>query len=218
MSIQRSEPPRQRYHAHTNAQNVDVRGLEEALHRRVRGEGRFDAGSRATDATDASNFRQVPIGVCVPRDVDDMVAIVETCRDFEAPLTNRGGGTSLSGETTNVAVIMDSSKYVRRIVELNPDERYAWCEPGVINDALRDAAAEHGLNFGPDPSTHNRCTIGGNIGNNSCGTHSVTTGRTSDNVLALDVVLYDGTRMTVGPTSDEDYERIVRAGGRPAEI
>jgi len=180
---------------------------------------RFDAGSRAAYSTDASNFRQIPIGVVVPLDVDDMTATVAVCCEHGAPITNRGGGTSLSGETTNVAVIVDSSKYVHRIEELDPDDGYAWCEPGVINDALREAAAPHGLTFGPDPSTHDRCTIGGNVGNNSCGVHSVMAGRTSDNTLALEILTYDGVRMTVESSYAEDeIERVVAGGGRRGQI
>ncbi len=207
------------YHAHPNAEGVDVGALEQTLRDKVRGEVRFDKGSLGAYATDSSNFRQVPLGVVVPRDVDDVVAAVRACHVHGAPITNRGGGTSLSGETTNVAVILDTSKYVNRVEEVNADERYAWSEPGVINDVLREHAEPYGLTFGPDPSTHDRCTIGGNLGNNSCGIHSVYAGRTADNTLALDIVLADGTRMEVDSHyTDEQIERIVDRGGREGEI
>jgi FAD/FMN-containing dehydrogenase/Fe-S oxidoreductase len=211
--------PKRRYHPHPSAEQVDLSALEKSLRRYVRGEVRFDKGARAVWSTDASNFRMPPLGVVQPRDIDDVIATVAACREHGAPITNRGGGTSLSGETTNVAVILDTSKYVSAIESLDPDSRAAWVQPGCINDTLRDAAQEYQLDFGPDPSTHDRCTIGGNIGNNSCGVHSVMAGRTSDNTLALDVVLYDGTRLTVKSSYDEDeIARIVGAGGREGEI
>ncbi len=208
-----------RYHAHPHAQSVDLAALEATLRDKVRGEVRFDAGARAVWSTDSSNYRMPPLGVVQPRDIEDIVAAVEGCRAHGAPITNRGGGTSLSGETTNVAVILDTSKYLTNIYEVNAEERYAWCEPGVINDVLREAAEEHQLTFGPDPSTHNRCTIGGNLGNNSCGVHSVMAGRTADNTLALDVVLYDGTRLEVKSSyTEEEIRSIIAAGGRQGEI
>jgi FAD/FMN-containing dehydrogenase/Fe-S oxidoreductase len=211
--------PRRRHHPHPTAESVDVAALEKTLRRNVRGEVRFDAGARAVWSTDASNFRMPPLGVVQPCDIDDVVAAVAACRAHGAPITNRGGGTSLSGETTNTAVILDTSKYVCKIHELDPDNRYAWAEPGVINDELRDAAEEHQLTFGPDPSTHDRCTIGGNLGNNSCGTHSVMAGRTADNTLALDVVLYDGTRLVLESAYDDQaIQRAIREGGRKGEI
>jgi FAD/FMN-containing dehydrogenase/Fe-S oxidoreductase len=161
----------------------------------------------------------VPLGVVVPRDVDDMVAAVDACRAHGAPITNRGAGTSLSGETTNVAIIVDCSKYVTRLLDLDVNGRCVWVEPGIVTDTVRDAAKAHGLIFGPDPSTHDRCTIGGNIGNNSCGVHSIMSGRTADNTLALDLVLYDGTRMTVESAySEDDVAALVARGGRQGEI
>lgn len=212
-----NRPPR--YIVHPAAAAVDRRALERTLRARVRGEVRFDAGARAAWSTDASNFRMPPIGVVQPRDVDDVIAAVAACREHRAPITNRGGGTSLSGETTNVAVVLDTSRYVTRLEELDPDRRYAWVEPGIINDQLREAAQRHHLTFGPDPSTHDRCTIGGNLGNNSCGTHSVMAGRTADNTLALDVLCYDGTRMTVKSSyTDEEIRNIIETGGRQGEI
>ena len=194
------------------------RELGHALARTLQGEVRFENGSRALYATDASNYRQVPIGVVVPRTVEDVVVTVDLCRQHGAPIVLRGGGTSLAGQGCNVAVLIDFSKYLNRIVALDPDQRKADVEPGCILDTLRDAAEEHHLTFGPDPSTHDHCTIGGMIGNNSCGVHSVMAGRTSDNVERLDILTYDGLRTSVGATSEEELRAILAAGGRRAEI
>src|SRR4029079_3868673 len=182
------------------------------------GEVRFDAGDRALYSTDASNYRQEPLGVLVPRTVDDIVHGVAVCARHEAPLFARGGGTSLAGQCCNTGVVVDCSKYLRGIHDLDPDGHRAWVEPGVVLDDLRDAAEQHGLTFGPDPSTHTHCTLGGMIGNNSCGVHSVMAGMTADNVDALDVLTYDGLRLQVGATSDADLARIIGAGGRRGEI
>src|SRR5271167_2531596 len=192
--------------------------LERALRESVRGEVRFDRGSRALYATDASNYRQVPIGLIVPRDTNDVVAAVAACRRFGAPVLPRGAGTSLAGQCCNVAVVLDFSKYMNQILELDPEQRVARVQPGVVLDNLRNQAEAHRLTFAPDPATHSRCTLGGMIGNNSCGTHALMGGKTVDNIHSLDVLLYDGTRMTVGATSDEEFSRIVNSGGRPAQI
>ncbi len=195
--------------------------LERDLRRELRGEVRFDAGSRALYSTDASNYRQLPIGVVVPADVDDLVAAVSVCRRHGAPIVNRGGGTSLAGQCCNVAVVLDASKNLRRIVEIDPLVRRARVEPGVILDSLRVAAAPHGLTFGPDPATHGQCTLGGMIGNNSCGVRSVAFGKTVDNIEELEVLTYDGARFNVGATAEEEIEAIVRArrqGDRRGEI
>src|SRR5437588_5249708 len=156
--------------------------LENELKRAVRGEVRFDRGSRALYATDASNYRQVPIGLVVPRDAEDVAAALGVCRQFGAPVLPRGAGTSLAGQCCNVAVVFDFSKYMNGILELDPDRRFARVQPGLVLDTLRNRAEEHTLTFGPDPSTHSRCTLGGMIGNNSCGTHSLLAGKTVDNV------------------------------------
>jgi FAD/FMN-containing dehydrogenase/Fe-S oxidoreductase len=184
----------------------------------VRGDVRFDAGSRALYATDASNYRQLPIGVVAPRDADDVIRTVEVCRAHDVPIVSRGGGTSLAGQTCNVAVVLDHSKYNNDLLELNAEEGWARVRPGIVLDELRNAAERHHLTFGPDPATHDHCTLGGMIGNNSCGVHSVMAGKTDDNVLELDVLAYDGTRLRVGPTTDEQYAAIVAGGGRRAEI
>jgi FAD/FMN-containing dehydrogenase/Fe-S oxidoreductase len=197
---------------------TDVAALEAMLRDAVRGDVRFDSGARAAWSTDASNFRQVPLGVVLPRDVDDVAAAVEACRQHGAPITMRGGGTSLAGQATNAGVIVDTSKHLNRIIEVDATQRTARVEPGVVLDALQHRVGGHGLAFAPDPATHDRCTLGGMIGNNSCGVHSVIGGRTSDNVESLDVLLYDGTRLTVGATSPSELEAIVAAGGRRGEI
>jgi FAD/FMN-containing dehydrogenase/Fe-S oxidoreductase len=188
------------------------------LRRAVRGTVRFDAGSRALYATDASNFRQVPIGVVEPLDGDDVEAVLAVCRRHRAPVLPRGGGTSLAGQCCNVAVVLDSSRHLCGVLELDPERRLARVLPGTVLDDLRGEAAPHGLTFGPDPATHAWCTLGGMIGNNSCGVHSLTAGRTSDNVEALEIVTYDGLRLAVGATSEAELAAIVSAGGRRGEI
>ena len=196
----------------------DFRALGAALAQKLEGEVRFDAGSRALYATDASNYRQVPIGVVIPRHAADVIATVELCRQFGAPIVPRGGGTSLAGQGCNVAVLIDFSKYMHDIVSIDAVNKLATVQPGCVLDNLRDTAEQHGLTFGPDPATHDHNTLGGMLGNNSCGVHSVMAGRTSDNTEALDILTYDGERMTVGPTSDEHFRTIVAQGGRRAEI
>jgi len=192
--------------------------LENELKGAVRGKVRFDRGSRAMYATDGSNYRQIPIGLVVPRDAADVVAAINCCRKYEAPVLARGAGTSLAGQCCNVAVVLDFTKYMNQILEIDPLQRFARVQPGVVLDSLRARTEEHHLTFAPDPSTHNRCTIGGMIGNNSCGTHSLLGGKTVDNVEQLQILLYDGTQMTVGPTSDSEFDRIRQAGGRRADI
>ena len=192
--------------------------LEKELKQNIKGEVRFDRGSRAMYSTDGSNYRQIPIGLVVPRDAGDVVAAMAACRKYGAPVLARGAGTSLAGQCCNVAVVFDFTKYMNRILELNPEQRFARVQPGVVLDTLRNQAEVYKLTFAPDPSTHNRCTIGGMIGNNSCGTHSLLGGKTVDNVEELQILLYDGTQMTVGATTREDVERILRQGGREAEI
>ncbi|HXZ13377.1 MAG TPA: FAD-linked oxidase C-terminal domain-containing protein [Candidatus Sulfotelmatobacter sp.] len=188
--------------------------LENELKRTVRGEVRFDRGSRAMYACDASNYRQIPIGLVVPRDEEDVVAAVAACRLFHAPVLPRGAGTSLAGQSCNVAVVLDFTKYMNRIVEIDFERKFARVQPGVVLDTLRNRAESRHLTFSPDPSTHNRCTIGGMIGNNSCGTHSLLAGKTVDNVQELRILLYDGTLLTVGAVNDEELDRVTAESGR----
>ena len=158
--------------------------LEARLRATVRGEVRFDPASRALYATDASNYRQVPIGVVLPLDADDVIATIAACREFGAAVLSRGGGTSIPGQCCNVAVVLDFSKHMRRILSVDYDSMRARVEPGVVLDTLRAEAERKKLTFAPDPATHNRCTIGGMIGNNSCGTHSVMGGLTANNICS----------------------------------
>ena len=167
----------------------------------VRGEVRFDSGSRALYATDLSAYRQVPIGVVVPRDAEDVVAAVEACRAHGAPVLGRGGGTSLGGQTCNVAVVIDFSKYMNRLLDVDAERRTARVQPGLVGMHFRKATAEQGLTWAPDPATFEYCTLGGMIVNNSCGVHSTMLGmegRSSDSVEALEILTYGGERLTVG--------------------
>jgi FAD/FMN-containing dehydrogenase/Fe-S oxidoreductase len=192
--------------------------LQAALQRAVSGEVRFDQGVRAAYASDASNYRQVPIGVVLPRSVEDIVETLRVCSSQGAPVLARGGATSQNGQAVNVAVVVDCSKYLDRVLSIDARARLARVEPGVVCDALREAAEAHGLTFAPDPATHSRCTLGGMIGNNSCGPHSVMAGTTVQNIERLEVITYDGARFWCGPTSDSDYQKILSEGGRRAEI
>lgn len=192
--------------------------LEQELKTHLGSAVRFDVGNRAAYASDASNYRQVPIGVVCPRSIEDFAKGIEICRRHHAPVLLRGGGTSMCGQTVNVAVVFDLSMYCNAILDLDPRSGTAIVEPGVVCDTLRDAAEVHGLTFAPDPSTHSRCSLGGMIANNSCGPHSVMAGKTLENVEALEVMTYDGERFWVGPTSETELEEIIRAGGRKGEI
>src|SRR5437667_5732227 len=197
---------------------IDAVALADALRGEIRGEVRFDDGSRALYATDGSNYRQVPVGVVLPRDVEDVLAVVTICRRFSAPLLCRGGGTSLAGQCCNIAVIVDFSKHMAEILEIDPARRVARVQPGVILDRLRNAAEKHYLTFAPDPASHDRCTLGGMIGNNSCGVHSIMAGKTDDNVEELEILTYDGLRMKVGETTDQELGAIIHERGRRGEI
>ncbi|HEY4677550.1 MAG TPA: FAD-binding oxidoreductase, partial [Candidatus Angelobacter sp.] len=192
--------------------------LERSLREVIKGEVRFGEGDRALYATDGSNYRQVPIGVVVPRDLEDAIAVMRLCRMHGAPVLSRGGGTSLCGQCCNFAVVLDFSKYCHQILELNHGGKFARVQPGVVLDTLRHAAETYNLTFGPDPATHTHCTLGGMIGNNSCGVHALMAGKTDENVLELDVLTYDGLHMKVGETSEAELESIIRQGGRRGEI
>jgi FAD/FMN-containing dehydrogenase/Fe-S oxidoreductase len=196
----------------------EAAALEERLRPTVRGEVRFDDGVRALYATDASNYRQVPIAVVTPLDAEDVTATLDACRAFEAPVLSRGAATSLAGQCCNTAVIIDFSRHMRGILALDPHARTAVVEPGIVLDRVREAAEQFDLTFAPDPATHSRCTLGGMIGNNSCGTHSLLGGKTVDNIESMEILLYDGTRMTVGATNEDELTAIISAGGRKGEI
>ncbi len=196
----------------------DISGLQRALADRVDGEVRFDDGSRAAYSTDASNFRQVPIGVVVPHYPDAGADAVAVCREYGAPVLSRGGGTSLAGQCTNTAVVLDWSKYCNRVESVDERQRTCVVQPGIVLDMLNSELAPTKLRYGPEPATHMNCTLGGMIGNNSCGATAQRTGKVVDNIAELEVVLYDGTRFWCGPTDDEQFSRIERRGDRRAEI
>ncbi|MFF4834805.1 FAD-binding and (Fe-S)-binding domain-containing protein [Streptomyces sp. NPDC001315] len=181
----------QEAHAAREALEAELRGV-------VRGEVGFDVTSRALVTMDASNYRRVPLGVVAPRDADDVAAVLAVCRSRGVPVVARGGGTSIAGQATGTGVVLDFTRHMNRLVSLDPDARTAVVQPGLVLDRLQEAAAPHGLRFGPDPSTHSRCTLGGMIGNNSCGSHSVAWGTTADSVRELDVVTARGQRLRLG--------------------
>jgi FAD/FMN-containing dehydrogenase/Fe-S oxidoreductase len=196
----------------------EAAALEALLSKRIAGEVRFDTASRAIYATDASNYRQVPIGVVIPKTRQDVIETVAACRHFSAPLLSRGGGTSLAGQCCNAAVVIDWSKYLNRIIELNVQNRQARVEPGTICDEVVNAARPYDLTYAPDPATHNHCCFGGMLGNNSCGAHAQMNGPAVNNVESLEVLLYDGTRMNVGWLSEAEWQSRIEGGGREAQI
>ena len=212
LSALMNQPPldHERFAAH--------RELESLLKSTFRGDIQFDLASRAMYSTDGSNYRQLPVGVILPRDAADVEAALAACRATGAAVLPRGGGTSVAGQCANVAVVFDYSRYMNTLNSIDPAAKLARVEPGIVLDRLRDAAELHQLTYGPDPATHSRCTLGGMIGNNSCGIHGLLAGKVVDNVHSLDVVLYDGTRMTVGPTTPEQLESAIRSGGRVGQI
>jgi FAD/FMN-containing dehydrogenase/Fe-S oxidoreductase len=204
--------------------DVDRTGLRKQLEAGLEGEVRFRPGDRALYATGGSNYRMIPIGVVIPKSIDDVLATISACREHGAPIFSRGGGTSLAGQIANVAVVIDFSKYLNRTLDIDPTRKLARVQPGLILDHLRDEAEQHGLTYGPDPSTHDHCTLGGMIGNNSCGVHSVMSQfygpgpLTADQVEELDIVTYRGDRFTVRETPEPELGRIISAGGPQGEI
>jgi FAD/FMN-containing dehydrogenase/Fe-S oxidoreductase len=205
-------------HARAHDTFPEAHALEQQLRATIRGEVRFDAASKALYATDGSNYRHIPIGVVIPRDEADVIATVAACRAVNAPLLSRGAGTSLAGQGCNTAVILDFSKYMNGMDVIDPIKKTVHVQPGIVLDRVRDAAEKFALTFAPDPATHSRCTIGGMIGNNSCGVHALMGGKTVDNIHSLDLLLYDGTRLTVGPTTEAELTAHIAAGGRTGEI
>jgi FAD/FMN-containing dehydrogenase/Fe-S oxidoreductase len=202
----------------SNGTGVDTDALRADLESLSGVDVGFDAGARAAYSTDASNFRQVPLGVVLPHAVDAVEDVMAVCRRHDAPVVSRGGGTSLAGQGTNAAVVIDFSKHCHRLVSVDPDNRTCVVEPGIVLDGLNQQLAETGLRYGPEPATHMNCTLGGMIGNNSCGATAQRTGKVVDNIAGLDVLLYDGTRFTCGPTDDGQYRQIEGRGDRRAEI
>jgi FAD/FMN-containing dehydrogenase/Fe-S oxidoreductase len=205
-------------HARSRNQFPAASELEIQLRAKIRGEVRFDAASKAAYSTDSSNYRHIPIGLVIPLDELDVINTVAICRRFDAPILSRGGGTSLAGQCCNAAVVLDFSKYMNKMGEVDPVARTVRVQPGIVLDRVREAAEKHELTFAPDPATHSRCTLGGMIGNNSCGVHALMGGKTVDNIESLDLLLYDGTRLTVGPTTEAELENYIAAGGRIGDI
>ena len=194
------------------ASATQIAELQMQLDRSVEGEVRFDEGSKAIYAVDSSNYRQVPIGVVIPKSIEDVVNTVSACRRFKVPLLSRGGGTSLAGQCCNTAIVMDWSKYLGQILNIDPLRKQAVVRPGCILDNLRNAAGQYGLTFGPDPATHNHCTLGGMLGNNSCGIHAQMAGSVASNTEALEVLLYDGRACTLaGQTKSRCRAKLQRA-------
>lgn len=198
--------------------NRDVRPLIEDLGRVVAGEVRFDEATRGVYTSDASNYRQVPIGAVIPKTSEDVIRAVEVCRHHQVPIVARGGGTSLAGQCCNVAVVFDFSKYMNRVLEISAEGKWARVEPGVYLDVLRNEAKKHGLTFGPDPSTHSHCTIGGMIGNNSCGVHALMAGRMEENTHSLTALTYDGLVLEAGPVTESKLDETIQRGGRIGKL
>ncbi len=193
-------------------------GLKSALVRSISGRCDFSDAGIALYTSDASNYRQVPHGVVFPKSIDDVVAAVSVCREYSVPVLMRGGGTSQNGQTVNNAIIIDCSQHLNRVLSIDVDAKTALVEPGIVCDALKAEAEEHGLTWGPDPATHSRCTLGGMIGNNSCGPHSMLAGKTVENVIELEVLTPTGERFWVGPTSDIELEAIIAGNDQRADI
>ena len=220
MSLVRLEVPTASKRRHTSipVEKIDVRGLEDDLRRHVQGEVRFDRGTLGVYAVDGSNYRHVPIGAVIPKSVEDVIETVRISRDYGAPVLSRGGGTSLGGQCCNTAIVIDWTKYLNNILEIDPRLKLARVQPGCVLDKLRNKATESGVTFGPDPATHSHCTLGGMIGNNSCGVHAQMAGAVSNNVDELDVLLYDGTRFKAGWMTEKEWNEGIEKGGRVGEI
>ncbi|MFJ2771872.1 FAD-binding and (Fe-S)-binding domain-containing protein [Streptomyces sp. NPDC087300] len=193
-----SDPQAARAHRGDGSRGGDPDGLGRALRAAVRGEVDLSVTARALHTMDASNYRRVPAAVLAPRDADDVAAALAVCRERSVPVVARGAGTSIAGQATGLGVVLDFTRHMNGLLSLDPGTRTAVVQPGLVLDDLRAAAAPHGLTFGPDPSTHSRCTLGGMIGNNSCGSHSVAWGTTADNVHRLSVVSGRGEPLDLG--------------------
>jgi len=209
----------------TSRTDVDPRRLRSSLLAAGVGDVLIDQASRAHYSSDASLYRLVPEAIVRPRNTEDVLATLSVCREKSVPVVARGGGTSVAGNAISSGVVLDFSRHMNRILELDPTSRVARVQPGVVQNDLQRAAGEHGLLFGPDPSTMSRCTIGGMIGNNACGSRTLGYGRTSDNVTALEVLALSGTALRLESGVDPrighhgdggriltDLERVVRAG------
>ena len=200
-----------------------IRGKErqdiaDELTRRVDGEVRFDPYSRLLYSTDASIYQMEPIGVVIPRTTDDVQAVVEFAAGEGLPVLPRSGGTSLAGQTVNHAIVLDFSKYLNNVLEVNAEEGWARVQPGIILEQLTRQVANHGLQYAPDPTTANRACVGGGIGNNTCGAHSVIYGKTLDHINELDVILSDGSRAHFAPLTASELESRLSTGGLEGDI
>ena len=189
-----------------NISASEVNAIADKLRGQIAGEIRMDHYNRLMYSTDASMYQMMPVGVVVPRSADDVEATIRVAREHGVPVMPRGGGTALAGQTTNHAIVMDFSKYMRNVLEVSPEERWARVQPGIVNNHLSAAVRQHGLMYAPDPVTSARATVGGGIGNNSCGPHSVIYGKTLDHILEVDAILSDGSRVHFAPTVGEGLE------------
>ncbi|KAA3643491.1 MAG: FAD-binding oxidoreductase [Chloroflexi bacterium] len=208
----------------TNLISADNIAIEErsdlvaALEPKVDGEVRFDQFSRLLYATDASLYQVMPVGVVIPKNDEDVLATLEVVRQFKTPIIARGAGSSLEGQTTGAAIILDTSKYMHHVLEVDAEARQARVQPGVVLDTLNKDLAEHGLMFGPDPASSNRATFGGMIGNNSTGAHSILYGMTHDHVKSLRVLLADGTESHMGELTPEQFQARLSAAGHEGDV
>jgi len=195
-----------------------VNDLESALRRVVRGDVRFDQGSKLLYSTDASMYQVEPIGVVIPRDADDVRAAVGVAREQNVALLPRGGGTSLTGQTVNRALVMDFTRYMNEVIEVNLEEQWARVQPGLVQDELNHHVRPMGFLFGPDTSTSNRATLGGMMGNNSGGSHSIAYGLTVDHVIEIRALLVDGTEVVFGDVTPAQFEAKCRVAGLEGAI
>jgi len=195
-----------------------VNDLERELRKVIRGDVRFDAASRLLYSTDASMYQMEPVGVAIPRDGDDVQAALELARKHGVAFLSRGGGTSLTGQTVNHALVLDFSRSMNEVLEVNREEKWARVQPGVVQDELNHHVRPLGLLFGPDTSTSNRATIGGMLGNNSGGSHSIAYGLTVDHVLEVTALLADGSRVVFGELTPEQFEAKTRRPGLEGQI
>ncbi len=196
---------------------LNLQLLEKDLRTAVQGGVGFDAGTLAVYSTDASNYRHVPIAVVFPKNREDVIRAAEICRKHQVPILSRGAGTSLAGQCCNAAVIFDFSRHMNRVLEMDPIQKKVRLEPGVVLAELNRQARQHGLFLGPDPATQGQCTLGGMIGNNACGIHSLIGGKTADHVLELEVLTYDGTLLKVGASAGK-ISTLLQVPGREGEI
>ena len=173
---------------------------------------RADREARALYASDASNYRVLPGAVVAPRTIDELAAVIALATEAGVPITMRGAGTSIAGNAIGRGLVIDASRHLDAILDLDPESATATVQPGVVLDDLNAVAAVHGLRVGPDPSTHSRCTVGGMIGNNACGSHSVRWGTTAQNVLGLELITADGVHRRVGRSDAASGDMALHGG------